>query len=273
MTAIDVVTVAGQSNAKGNGDSTLSTTVTVDAYDLSNGAITPLADPVGPADTGSLCPALAEAFATGTGRSVAIVSTGVGGTALQPEAAGASGDWSPSDTIFSDCIFQTRRALAVLTDAGWSPTLRGVVWAQGERDAQHHPVAAGYAVALAALADRFQQWLELVNLPLYVVQTGTFTTTGVEADYRQIREAQRSVCAGDPDVIMAYADAVNFPAYGWMADNVHYNQEGLNAIGAAVAAVMLATLRTPTPPTLIDGTASIFLSGNEIALGEMTRNP
>lgn len=270
MTAVDLFIGAGQSNSAGVGDSATSPAVTATAYDLTDGAVTVLDDPVGPADTGSMWPAFVNAIYATTGVAVAIVSTGVDGAALQAAAAGGGGDWSPTGERFGECVYTTERAIDVLEAAGYTVTLRGVVWCQGERDAQFAPSASDYGIALRALASRFRDWFGYANLPLYVIRTGTLRS-GDNADWAAIRQAQTDVAAGDPNIIMAYTDCVNFAGYGWMSDSKHYTQTGYDDIGTDAAAVVLANLRTPAASVLSTGTPYIKAPTGFAAMSGATR--
>lgn len=237
MTAYDVFIVAGQSNAEGRGDHAQSPSV-VDGPIMWDGVgWVPLHDPVGGASTGSAWPAFANAYHAETGRSVAVVPTAVGATALVPAADSGAGDWSGTGARYVDSVTSTQSALASPPTGEDQLVLRGVLWHQGERDAGAGIPQQDYAVALADLVDRYQADLGIAHLPLFVFRVGR-PAGGDNDRFMAIRTAQDQVAQDDPDVVMAYTGCVDFPDLGWMADNLHYTQPGYDDMGDAGAVVV-----------------------------------
>lgn len=235
MAAIDLFVVCGQSNAEGRGNQALSPATTAGlAVEYTGAALEdPLDDPVGGATSGSAWPAFCNAYTATCGRAVCITEAAVGGTALLEDADSGNGNWSANDTLFDDAVTRANNALAALSGAGWTPTLRGILWHQGERDAQGYPtpatLEADYAAALDDLHDRFIA--ELGAVRFYVFRVGR-PNSGDSAPWVSVRAAQDTVCAARSDMAMVYTNCVNFPGLGWMADDLHYTQAGYNDMGA-----------------------------------------
>ena len=251
---IDVFVVAGQSNAKGRGDASLSPVPAAGtAYETNeNGLVRALQDPVGNANTGSAWPAFAGAYADATGLGVVVVGLASGGStqiALPGDEPSQHWDVREEDNLYARAERQARRALRVAQAAFPEQTVRlaGWLWIQGGADARR--IDAGtetveaYAAGLRRLAETIDtDW----GVPLYLWQTGTDArgdTPGLQA----VRQAQADADT-HPSIVVTYTDAVTFPGRGWMQpDAVHWAQPGLNDAGAAGAAVV-AAYRLANPP-------------------------
>lgn len=264
-TPIDVFIVAGQSNAEGRGDSTESPSVNSDSLEYTDSGLVALADPVGGADTGSAWPAFANAYVPIAGKLVCIVETAVGGSALYPDTSGSN--WSPSGTLTADAISKAQAALAELESEGYLPTLRGVLWCQGESDAVNGVSQANYKAALINLHERFEA--SLGELGFYVFQIGAAADGSNAAQWAAIREAQREACAETLRMELVFTGAVDFPARGMMSDNIHYTQAGYNEMGAvgghvvASGAAAASFLTLKDTPTSYDGHGGKLLVVND----------
>lgn len=260
MTAVDVFVVAGQSNALGRGDSALSPTVGAgEGYEVNGSTVSHLADPVGSANTGSAWPAFAIEYYNLTNRVPAIVSTAVGGTSLVAAADTGVGNWSSTGTVFSSSTSATTTALAALVTAGHTPTLRGVLWAQGETDALHPIAEATYQSALIDLHTRYQAALGTV--PLFVCRLGD-RAGGVAADWEAIRDAQDAAATATAGIDVVYTRAKDFTYIGWMADALHYTQAGYNDMGTRSARVVAELLGFHTPPLRLAHSFIVGADGN-----------
>lgn len=244
MSGIDLFLVAGQSNAQGQApDNTLSPdTIPGKAYEAtSTGTLVQLADPVGNADIGSAWPAFANAYTAATGRPVAISPSAEGGTWLVPEySTGGPGKyWGGTDsTLFSTSVTRGLAAVTTLTNAGWTPTLRGILWSQGEWDANFGKddpdLQTKYQAELVALFNRYVT--ELGPVRLYVFRTGGNNDYGPTA----VRAAQDAACAATDGMDMVFTGAVTFAARGLMVDTYHYSQAGYNEMGELGAQAIAA---------------------------------
>ena len=73
------------------------------------------------------------------------------------------------------------------------------------------------------------------NVPFYIVLTGYYKDHATEG-FDSVRTQQERVAHEDSNIYIIYRDTHLFIEKGWMKDAIHYNQEGLNAIGSTVAA-------------------------------------
>jgi len=236
--------IAGQSNAVGQGDSAMSAKCGNDTaweYILTSDALRPLADPVGVrelnferANSGSIAPAFASAM-TARGQSVVIVSAARGGSSCHEKAElNNYGTWDTSGhlLLFDDAVRKVKAAQKHTT-----LDLSGIIWLQGERDANaindKKLTAPEYEASLKALIARFRSALGK-KIPFYIVQTGYFAGHPREG-FDAVRRAQQNIANRDKRTEVVYTETNLFETKGWMKDQIHYNQLGLNHIGAAVA--------------------------------------
>jgi hypothetical protein len=246
---IDVFIIAGQSNAAGQGDQQKSPHVlSGKILQVYNGLITSANDPVGNAHTGSAWPAFGKEYHALTGRAVAFVPTAVGGTGLSAYADIGTGHWSGHTfygqiDLLGDSIAATQTTLAQLSHAGFTPTLMGVLWSQGENEAMNIAKGGiltrdGYAQMLINVITRYRQNLG-TELSFYIFKTGTDSNFD-DAGFAVIRAAQDNVAATTPNTKIVFHGALSFAARGMLSDSVHYSQEGYNEMGA-VGAQAIAT--------------------------------
>jgi hypothetical protein len=241
---IDVFIVAGQSNAYG-------TAPTADrnrfsplpnpakALQFSGGALSDLADSVGNSPYGSAWPMFGIGYLDATGRPLCIVPAAVSGTHLIPEPGDSSINWSLTGTLYPAAIAAAHAAIAALTAAGWTPVIRGVLWAQGEADGNGinngitGVTQAAYKTALEQLVTNFST--DLPGAIVFISKTGT-ESAHPDTGFAQIRAAQEAVCADNPTAVMAFRGALDFQTRGLVqSDGAHYTQAGYNEMGHAMA--------------------------------------
>ncbi|WP_167019277.1 sialate O-acetylesterase [Chitinophaga sp. Cy-1792] len=234
---------AGQSNAVGKGDSSRSVHpaagVAVE-YRWKSNTLEPLHDPVGEDDghfqvagTGSMWPAFAAAYHQRTRDTVIIVPAARGGASCHEKARlGDMDTWDTSGNLFTAAVAKIKAAAALSKGV-----LKGIIWLQGERDA--NAINSGglqpaeYKTALSNLILRFRKELGDA-LPFYIVKTGNYKGHPVTG-FDTVRKIQEDLAETMPNVFIVYRDAPLFEAKGRMTDEIHYNQNGLNHIGATVA--------------------------------------
>lgn len=238
--------VAGQSNCTGHGDKTLSVVAPAALeYRWSTGTLVHLQDPVGENDhrfeaaqSGSAWPAFAQAWHAQTGDTVVIVAASRGGSSCHEKARlGDMDTWDESGSLFNNAVEKAKASVAA-TGLG----LQGIIWVQGERDA--NAINDGkltpdeYRTALLKVIRRFRAALGK-DLPFYIVLTGYYKDHS-QNGFNEVRRIQMEVANADAHTKIVYEDAGTFPDKGWMTDQIHYNQTGLNTLGAAVARNILA---------------------------------
>ncbi|QKZ14224.1 sialate O-acetylesterase [Spirosoma sp. KUDC1026] len=243
--------VAGQSNAVGQGQADSSVRVPAGVafeYRYQHDTLVPLADPVGenalafqPARTGSAWPAFGERYHQLTGQQVIIIPAARGGSSCHVNAEMADyGTWSADGRkpLLANAVQKINRA-----QQHEKQSVSGIIWLQGERDANAifdgKLTAQAYEAALISVIQRFREALG-ATIPFYIVLTGNQigrAPTGNDV----VRMAQLRVARQLTNVSIVYADANQFPAKRWMKDFVHYNQDALNDIGRTVAERIAAT--------------------------------
>jgi len=238
--------LAGQSNANGQGDSKKSNLYSCDLafeYDILLDTVKPLKDPAGqkwqllePANTGTILPAFTKVFTSITKQSVTMVTASRGGSSCSQKAELSNYDtWDEKGNLFSQAIEKTNHAIAKT-----KLQLNGIIWMQGERDANAindgKLKASEYQIALIGLIRRFRKQYGR-KLPFYIIQTG-YQSARPKIGNDSIREVQFLVSKKLKHVFVVYDRTDTFFEKKWMKDNVHYNQEGLNDIGETTGAVI-----------------------------------
>jgi hypothetical protein len=237
--------LAGQSNAVGPGDSTKSVICepsTAFEYIATTNECIPLKDPVGrswklfqKAGTGSVAPAFAKRLNELTGSQIYMVTAARGGASCNVKGEmGNYGTWdvTGNNLLFADAVTKTQMAVKKTSTA-----LSGIIWIQGERDANailnKQMTAAEFQQSLESVISRFRNKLGK-NLPFYIVLTGNQTDKTTEGSLA-VQNAQKAVAAKLKNVYIAYSETPTFPQKNWLKDIVHYKQEALNEIGEKVA--------------------------------------
>jgi hypothetical protein len=237
--------IAGQSNAVGQGDmhrSVYCKPGSAFEYSIDSDSLLPLSDPAGrnelhfeKANTGSISPSFALTYHNVTGHEVIIVSAARGGSSCHEKAElDPYGSWSVAGRLplFSDAVEKVKRAM----DKTRIP-LSGIIWLQGERDANaindKKLTPQEYKEALENLVSRFRKELNQ-DIPFYIVLTGYYKDHDVYG-FNCVRAQQQAIANEMNSVSIVYSDTNLFEERGWMKDSIHYNQQGLNAIGTATA--------------------------------------
>lgn len=240
--------LAGQSNAVGQGDSLKSPVCqpnTAFEFDAAANQFFPLKDPAGKpwklfqrAGTGSVAPSFAKRLNELTGQTVYMVTAARGGASCHRKAEMSNyNTWDTSGQLFAQAIEKTKMAEYKL-----GTHLAGIIWMQGERDA--NAILAGqmtgieYEAALGRVIMRFRKEFGK-KLPFFIVQTAYQQDVGpIGCD--AVRKAQGNVAKKMKGVYMAYDETGEFADRKWFKDRVHYNQAALNDIGRKTAEFVLS---------------------------------
>jgi len=241
--------LAGQSNAVGPGDSLTSLKClpnTAYEFDAAANDFVPLKDPAGKAwklfhkaGTGSVAPAFARKLNELTGQPVYMVTAARGGASCHQKAEmGNYNTWDSSGALFEQAVEKVK-----LAEAKSGIPLSGIIWMQGERDANAilagQMTGAEYQLALENLILRFREKFGKKR-QFYIVQTAyqqDKAPDGCEA----VRSAQLAVTQKMKGVYLAYGETGEFAQRKWFRDIVHYNQTALNDIGTKVAEFVVRT--------------------------------
>ena len=257
-TPIDVFLIAGQSNAVGNGQNVGVTPKvnTSNCLQYYSGALSAANDPVGNSNGGSAWPAFCQTYFQRARRAICVVPAAAGSTAQEAAADTGAGNWDTGGTLVTASLTALSSAIAALQAAGWSPNFMGVLWCQGEQDAEEINISApgcskaNYKTAFYNMVKRYQT--AYPGSFFYVFRTGVETNgSGVLADstgWIQIRTAQEELVysyhdtadANVQNVRMVFRGAssfADFPAPGLgtnmlnQTDHIHYTNQGYNLMG------------------------------------------
>lgn len=249
MTNVDVFVLAGQSNARGKGTSSGSPDVASgNAYEWkdSTTGLVDLDDPVGvdnfpnqQANTGSAWPAFAKEYYAQTSRKAVYVTYANGGSGQHPDTydeVGGDNGWgegTPNGTLDDNAQARLQDALNWLNNNGYNPTTWGVVWLQGERDADwiddSKITKSQYKTAFKDHIDRWKTEFGS-DFRFFIIQIGHLDS-GDTKGFQDVRAAQSEVANARSDVDMVSTLQKDFPEQGKMQDNYHYTQTGYNDAG------------------------------------------
>lgn len=236
--------VAGQSNSVGTGDSAQSPAITAGlGYEYTGSAAIHLFDPVGAASDGSAWPAFADGYVGSTGAIPVIAAGAESGSAQSPlSELSADKNWTTTGWPYQNAITLANNMEGWAQEWGLNYAWGGVLWCQGERDAQ------GIEDSLMTQADYISAFETMVpamrsdigtDVAIWIARTGT-RDSGDTQGFADIRAAQDGFPASLSGVTMAFTGAVDFPAEGKMSDELHYTQVGYNEMGAAMRAAVVA---------------------------------
>jgi hypothetical protein len=248
---IDVFLVAGQSNARGKGDSSLSPKVIPGtAIQINSGIITDANDPFGinisgsaeQSDSGSAWPSFGISYYNVSSRKICFIPSSQGGSSQTAAAEIAPyGTWDTTGVLTDSAIARITNNMNALRNAGYNPVFKGVLWCQGETDALGINGALitqqAYIDAFKKMIRRFRQSLG-ATMPFYIFRTGKWTSES-DVGFASIRQAQQLVANSDSLTQIVFYNANDFQARGLMTDDVHYNQIGYNEMGTLGAYAVL----------------------------------
>jgi len=184
---------------------------------------------------------------------VALLKYSKGGTSIHADAAGDFGCWEPDFekgngiNQYDHFLATLRRALAVrdIDGDGADDTLipAGIVWMQGESDANNEAIAQQYEANLKRLMDLIRAALRVDDLPVVV---GRISDSGQDADGKvwdfgpTVRQAQADFCAKDACAALV----TSTDKYGY-SDKWHYDTAGYIDLGQQFAEALHALEQQP----------------------------
>jgi len=152
-----------------------------------------------------------------TGEKVAIIKTAQGGSGLQQH-------WLPAtNDVYPWALAKIQSSLADLVTLGYEPTLKGVLWVQGETDATNLAPSNAYSENLATLFDTLRTDLNAPELPIYL----NLLNGAAKHPYKNILRAEQA------EFIATYPNALGFDSTGLplSADMEHYAAAGQLGLG------------------------------------------
>jgi sialate O-acetylesterase len=243
----DLWIIAGQSNASGYGRAAYDDAPEIGLHvQRHHGAWTLAAHPLSDA-TASVFPAARETYNTGHSpflHFARILKRGLGHPiGLLPAALGGSPleAWDPE----RGALFASLKAMA--DRAGGR--IKGIVWYQGETDAEPGK-AEDYLDRFMASAAGWRKALARPGLPILTVQLARYRSDkpgGEDREWSLVREAQRQAALRDPHTFTV--PALDLP----LDDTIHIGTAGNLILGARLAACALGAVYGGTKP---DGAGS-----------------
>ena len=240
---VDLIIFAGQSNMSGNGgNAALAPVVPVgQGYEYrpasSPNALYPLVEPFGRNErgyisdlpqyqNGSLVSSFVTTYFSKTGVPVVAVPATRGGT--------ESGYWANEKTK-ADLLSRFIKAKSYLEKNNFTVRHKYLVFLQGESDAVKGIKAADYKNDLtSAFQPLFANGLEQV----FLITPG-YALDGLYS-YNDVVDAQIDLCTSSDLFTIGSTLLHKLPPEGYLADAVHYNQKGLNAVGSNAGANVAA---------------------------------
>lgn len=151
---------------------------------------------------------------------VGIVKFALGGTSLDM--------WGAPGYDKKDCLYQRMMALVKAALATGNVEVAGVLWMQGESDAEKKELGEAYAANFAGLIARLRQDLNAPNLPFLFGQIQV-PTRGF--DYKDaVLKAQADTAVKVHDTAFVSTDGLP-----QKPDHLHFNAEGQTGLGARFA--------------------------------------
>lgn len=190
--------------------------------------------------TGNLEPAFANAMNDATGRKVIMMNRAVDGSALLP--ATKTSNWNKATgPLYANAVTAINDALTwIAANTAHDIGRVFVLYAQGESDAQaiNGSTITGplYEADLELLASNLNADITGGINDFLLVRLGAHNLGTDEADWAEIRLAQDEAARDSSLIRMVHNTANTFPANSKMADNLHWNQAGLNDVGATAGA-------------------------------------
>ncbi len=173
--------------------------------------------------------ALADAW---PGENIALIKYGEGGTDLE-------NNWDPvTGPSYRNFRTVLTRGLVALENNGFAPTIAGMLWTQGERDARLG-FGGNYETNLNAFIGDVRSRYG-GDLPFYFSQLSALQTNLPATGLNLVRQAQSRVATADENSHLIVTDT-----FGMLPDNLHFNAAGQVSLGEAFAAAVLAASRKP----------------------------
>ncbi|HEX7599445.1 MAG TPA: sialate O-acetylesterase [Polyangia bacterium] len=170
-----------------------------------------------------------------TGELLAIIKSAYTGTDLynqwlsSPSASAAAG--RPVGELWPKFTKTVTDALQALKDTGYAPDVRGMLWMQGEYDANTDQMGLAYEKNLTNFIADVRS---LLGKPSMAVAIGKITTTWPRSDL--VRAAEDAVAAKVANVKAFDTDDIR--AQGHMVDAWHYDTVGMQTLGSRFATAL-----------------------------------
>lgn len=165
---------------------------------------------------------------------IAIVKTSGGGTKLWKH-------WLPEQAMYSRFLQNMENAMQQLSDSGVTCEVCGMLWMQGESDAETIEWANAYEENLKILFKDVRVQTQKEKLPIVMgrISIGLLRETPWPFDYtKRVQEAQEKVAADDENVYIINTDKLKT-----LKDNTHFNTEAQIWLGKKMGKIMLKEIK------------------------------
>lgn len=165
---------------------------------------------------------------------IAVVKTSGGGTKLWKH-------WLPDQAMYKRFLTNMENALEQLADSGVSCEISGMLWMQGESDAETIEWANDYENNLKILLNDVRLQTKKKDLPIVMgrISIGLLRETPWPFPYTErVQEAQDKVAAEDDNVFI-----INTNKLKTLKDNTHFNSEAQIWLGKKMGRIMLKEIK------------------------------
>ena len=153
-------------------------------------------------------------------------------------------DWDPATgPAYLDFRNTVATGMQKLRDAGYEPRITGMLWTQGERDANRGRTTAQYTADLNEFITDVRGRYG-ADLPFFISRLSDNQLPSQAAAFNLIRAAQDAVAAADPHAFLIDTDGDAFSVFA--DDPIHFDSGGQIALGNAFAASYIANVPEPT---------------------------
>ncbi|WP_430932096.1 sialate O-acetylesterase [Saccharicrinis sp. 156] len=165
---------------------------------------------------------------------IAIVKTSAGGTKLWKH-------WLPNQGMYSRFLQNMENAMQQLADSGVVCEIDGMLWMQGESDAETIEWANAYEKNLKILFEDVREQTKKDELPIVMgrISIGLLRETPWTFDYTErVQIAQEKVAAEDENVFIINTDKIKT-----LKDNTHFNSEAQIWLGKRMGKIMIRQIK------------------------------
>lgn len=165
---------------------------------------------------------------------IAVVKTSAGGTKLWKH-------WLPEKPMYSRFLKNMENAMQQLADSGVSYEICGMLWMQGESDAETIEWADAYEDNLKILFADVRKQTQKEDLPIVMgrISIGLLRETPWPFDFTErVQEAQENVAAEDKNVYI-----INTNKLKTLKDNTHFNSESQIWLGTKMGKLMWKAIK------------------------------
>ncbi len=165
---------------------------------------------------------------------IAIVKTSAGGTKLWKH-------WLPEQPMYSRFLKNMENALQQLKDSGVVTEVCGMLWMQGESDAETIEWANAYENNLKILFDDVRKQTKKDDLPIVMgrISIGLLRETPWSFDFAEtVQKAQEKVASADKNVFI-----INTNKLKTLKDNTHFNSEAQLWLGTKMGKIMIREIK------------------------------